>query len=123
MMWLLLVLALALGLAVQSAHAQEASAPEGEDQTAEAEEAWDDDDDWLFDAGPDPAERDAFEGSNRATFGFNERFYVWVADPITSGFNWLVPDVVPVPRRGVHHEAGRLVDDREGIVLVHHGER
>jgi phospholipid-binding lipoprotein MlaA len=58
-----------------------------------------DDDDWLFDTGPDPAERDALEGSNRLTFGFNEGFYRWIANPVARGFAWVVP--APV-RRSVY---------------------
>lgn len=50
------------------------------------------DDDWLFDDGPDPAERDAIEPVNRLSFGFNEGFYHYLADPIAKGFAWLVPD-------------------------------
>ncbi|MEN8161556.1 MAG: VacJ family lipoprotein [Myxococcota bacterium] len=49
-------------------------------------------DDWLFDEGPDPAERDDIEGSNRTVFGFNEGFYRYLANPIQRGFEWLVPD-------------------------------
>jgi phospholipid-binding lipoprotein MlaA len=55
--------------------------------------ALEDEDDWLFDLGPDPAERDDLEGSNRLVFGFNEGFYRWIADPVATGFAWLVPDI------------------------------
>jgi phospholipid-binding lipoprotein MlaA len=48
-------------------------------------------DDWLFEMGPDPAERDALEGSNRAIFGGNEMFYQNVANPVAKGFAWVVP--------------------------------
>jgi phospholipid-binding lipoprotein MlaA len=61
-------------------------------------EEWSEDD-WLFDEGPDPAERDEIEGSNRTVFGFNEGFYQYLADPITRGFEWLVPEP---GRRAVH---------------------
>ena len=71
--------------------AQQAPAPAGE-------ESWSDGD-WLFDEGPDPAERDDIEGSNRAVFGFNEGFYRYLADPITRGFEWLVPEP---GRRALH---------------------
>jgi phospholipid-binding lipoprotein MlaA len=57
----------------------------------DASEEWSEDD-WLFDEGPDPAERDDIEGSNRAVFGFNEGFYRYLANPIQRGFEWLVPD-------------------------------
>lgn len=98
MRWLLL--AFVLSLSVQAAHAQEAAAPHAEEgEPPDAAETWDDDDDWLFGDGPDPAERDGVEGSNRAIFSFNEGFYVWVADPITSSFNWLIPEP---GRRALH---------------------
>jgi phospholipid-binding lipoprotein MlaA len=58
-----------------------------------------DDDEWLFDQGPDPAERDDIECTNRLSFRFNESFYYWVADPIAKGFAWLVP---APGRRAVH---------------------
>jgi len=48
-------------------------------------------DDWLFDMGPDPAERDSLEGSNRAVFAVNEVFYEYVANPVSTGFAWIVP--------------------------------
>ncbi len=77
--------------------------PVGEsDRAAPADEAsgeaWSEDD-WLFDEGPDPAERDDIEGSNRSVFGFNEGFYHYVADPVTRGFEWLVPEP---GRRAIH---------------------
>lgn len=64
-----------------------------------AGEDWSDEDDWLFEEGPDPAERDDIEGSNRAVFGFNEGFYRYLADPVTRGFEWLVPEP---GRRAIH---------------------
>ena len=82
--------ALALALGVVASHADEA---------APAEEEWEDEDDWLFADGPDPAERDSIEGTNRAFFGFNEAFYEYLADPITRGFAWLVPEP---GRRALH---------------------
>jgi phospholipid-binding lipoprotein MlaA len=72
--------------------------PPGESAPA-AEKAWSDEDDWLFEEGPDPAERDDLEGSNRAVFGFNEAFYRYLADPVTRGFEWLVPEP---GRRALH---------------------
>ncbi len=74
--------------------APQVDAPVGES----AGEEWSADD-WMLDEGPDPAERDDIEGSNRAVFGFNEGFYSYVADPITRGFEWLVP---APGRRAVH---------------------
>jgi len=79
-----LALLSALSLALACAAPPPAPAP--------AEEAWSEDDDWLFEEGPDPAERDDIEGSNRLTFGFNEGFYQYLADPIATGFAWLVPE-------------------------------
>ena len=73
-------------------------APEDEPGAAAAEpapasgEEWSSDDDWLFEEAPDPAERDDVEGSNRMIFSFNEAFYHYLADPVTRGFEWLVPD-------------------------------
>jgi len=69
------------------------------------EEAWSDDD-WLFEDGPDPAERDDLEGSNRPILAFNEGFYHYVADPITRGFEWLVPE----PGRRALHRFFRNLD-------------
>ena len=86
-------LLLLLVLAAADARAEDASRPlptEPEAAPAEAE-AYDDEDDWLFDTGPDPAERDSVEFSNRMSFGFNEGFYRFLADPIAKGFNWVVP--------------------------------
>jgi phospholipid-binding lipoprotein MlaA len=74
-------------------------APLPEESAPVAEEAWSDDDDWLFEEGSDPAERDDIEGSNRAVFGFNEAFYRYLADPVTRGFAWLVPEP---GRRALH---------------------
>ncbi len=98
-----LLLALVLGLVGAAARAEPASPL--------AVEAWDDEDDWLFDAGPDPAERDAVEGSNRVLFGFNEGFYDWVADPISTGFAW----VVPAPGRRALH---RFFENLESPALL-----
>ena len=64
-----------------------------------AEEDWSSDDDWLFEEAPDPAERDDIEGSNRMIFSLNEGFYHYLADPVTRGFEWLVPDA---GRRALH---------------------
>jgi phospholipid-binding lipoprotein MlaA len=83
--------------ATQADEAAPAETPAAEPQ-ASAEE-WEDEDDWLFADGPDPAERDAIEGSNRFCFGFNEAFYEYVADPIARGFAWLVPEP---GRRALH---------------------
>jgi phospholipid-binding lipoprotein MlaA len=85
-------LALLLLLSAGAARAEEAS-PEPVQPEAEppAAEAWDEDDDWLFDAGPDPAERDDIEFSNRLSFGLNEGFYRFIADPVAKGFAWVVP--------------------------------
>ena len=55
----------------------------------------------LFDEvdGDDLLERDPFEGANRWTFAFNEGLDTWLLDPLTRGYQW----VVPVPaRRGVN---------------------
>jgi phospholipid-binding lipoprotein MlaA len=91
----------ALLLAAGAAFGEEEGEPDGEPvpEAPAAEEAWSDEDDWLFDEGPDPAERDDVEGSNRLMFSFNEAFYHYLADPITRGFAWLVPEV---GRRALH---------------------
>jgi len=90
-------LALACLFAAGAAWADE---PPAQGPPATDEETWSEsDDDWLFEEGPDPAERDDLEGSNRAIFGFNEGFYHYVADPITRGFEWLVPEP---GRRALH---------------------
>jgi len=88
------LLALLATLAAPAAWGEDAVAPD-----PAGEEAWSDEDDWLFDSGPDPAERDDIEGSNRGVFGFNEGFYEWVANPVTRGFEWLVPEP---GRRALH---------------------
>jgi phospholipid-binding lipoprotein MlaA len=89
-----LLLALGLPLVALAAHAEDepAEAIAREGAAPAGEEAWSDDDDWLFDDAPDPAERDDIEGSNRAVFSFNEGFFHYVADPVTRGFEWLVPE-------------------------------
>jgi phospholipid-binding lipoprotein MlaA len=74
-------------------------APLPEESAPAAEETWSDEDDWLFEEGPDPAERDDLEGSNRTIFSFNEGFYYYLADPVTRGFEWLVPEP---GRRALH---------------------
>jgi phospholipid-binding lipoprotein MlaA len=79
-------------LAAGAARAEEASPePVQPEAPAPAADAWDDEDDWLFDAGPDPAERDDIEFSNRLSFGLNEGFYRFIADPVAKGFAWVVP--------------------------------
>ena len=54
------------------------------------------DEDWLFedDLGPDPAERDPFEGTNRRLFGFNEGAYEHVIDPVADAYEFVVPEPV-----------------------------
>jgi len=50
------------------------------------------DTDWLFEEdAPDMSERDPLEPLNRGVFGFNERFYGWVADPVASVYGWVMP--------------------------------
>ena len=50
------------------------------------------DTDWLFEEdAPDLADRDPLEPINRGVFGFNERFYAWVVDPVASAYQWAVP--------------------------------
>jgi phospholipid-binding lipoprotein MlaA len=50
------------------------------------------DTDWLFeDDAPDPADRDPLEPLNRGIFGFNEVLYSWVADPVATAYQWVVP--------------------------------
>ena len=78
------LLVLALAAACASPSPPEPPPP----PAAEAES----DDDWLFDTGPDPAERDDLEWSNRAFFAVNEVFYRYVANPVSTGFAWIVPD-------------------------------
>jgi phospholipid-binding lipoprotein MlaA len=86
-------------LGAGAAWSEEPPAPKaGPEVAAPAEEEWADDD-WLFEDGPDPAERDDLEGSNRVIFSFNEGFYHYLADPVTRGFEWLVPEP---GRRAVH---------------------
>jgi len=87
---------LALLVLAASARGEDAPPPEtdGVQQAAPADE----DEDWL-DTGPDPAERDGLERTNRGIFLFNESFYHWVADPLNRGFQWLVPEP---GRRAVH---------------------
>jgi phospholipid-binding lipoprotein MlaA len=92
--------ALLLALLAAPVRAEEQAAPAPPcAEPAAGEEAWAAEDDWLFEDGPDPAERDAIEPSNRGVFAFNEGFYRWVADPITRGYEWLVPEP---GRRAVH---------------------
>jgi len=94
-----LVLLLLLGLVASSARAEDEAALTAEPAPPAAEAA-PLDDDWLFeDTGPDPAERDDMEPVNRASFGFNEQFYHWLADPVARGFAWLVP---APGRRAIH---------------------
>jgi phospholipid-binding lipoprotein MlaA len=106
-------LLLLLGLTATAARAEEeTTAPAAEPAPAAADpEDWDDDDDWLFDTGPDPAERDSIEGSNRLSFGFNEGFYQYLADPIAKGFAW----VVPAPGRRALH---RFFENLESPALL-----
>ncbi len=85
-------LLLLLLLAAAAARAEEAGPePARPEAGAPAADAWDDEDDWLFDAGPDPAERDDLELTNRLSFALNERFYRYLADPVAKGFAWIVP--------------------------------
>ena len=95
--------------ATRADEAAPAEAP-AEKPPASAEE-WQDEDDWLFATGPDPAERDAIEGSNRFCFGFNEAFYEYLADPIARGFAWLVP---APGRRALH----RFFENLESPALL-----
>ncbi len=44
-------------------------------------------------------EHDPFEGANRVTFAFNQQVDYWLLDPLTRGYQWLVPGPV---RRGVN---------------------
>ena len=93
---------LAVLLAARAAWGDGAPAPDApipEESPPVAEEAWSDEDDWLFAEDSDPAERDDVEGSNRVVFGFNEAFYRYLADPVTRGFAWLVPEP---GRRALH---------------------
>jgi phospholipid-binding lipoprotein MlaA len=96
-----LLLLLLLGLFAQAARADEEVAP-----------APPDDDDWLFEgSGPDPAARDSIEGVNRLSFGFNESFFYYLADPVAKGFAWLVP---APGRRAIH----RLFENLESPMLL-----
>jgi phospholipid-binding lipoprotein MlaA len=93
-------LGLALLLGAGAAWGEEAPAPEPPPEAPAPAEAEDwSDGDWLFEEGPDPAERDDLEGSNRLVFSFNESFYHYLADPVTRAFEWLVPEA---GRRAVH---------------------
>ena len=94
-----LALVLLLGLVANAARAEEEAAPASE-TLPPATEATVLEDDWLFeDTGPDPAERDDIECANRLSFGFNEQFYHYLADPVARGFAWLVP---APGRRAIH---------------------
>jgi phospholipid-binding lipoprotein MlaA len=87
-------LLLLVALAAAGARAEEAPAPSAPPLSPPAAAPEADpyaSDDWLFDTGPDPAERDDIETSNRMSFGFNEAFYRYLADPIAKGFAWVVP--------------------------------
>ena len=109
---LLLAVPLLLAAGVDAARADEAApaeAPAAEPPAAADE--WEDEDDWLFAAGPDPAERDAVESPNRVFFGFNEAFYEYLADPIARGFAWLVPEP---GRRALH----RFFENLESPALL-----
>lgn len=55
----------------------------------------------LFDeaAGAEVLERDPLEGANRWTFAFNQGLDRWLLDPLTRGYQWLVP---APGRRGVN---------------------
>jgi phospholipid-binding lipoprotein MlaA len=57
----------------------------------------------LFDEGaegvPDDLDADPFEPANRGIFAFNQGLDTWLLDPITRGYQWLVP---PPARRGVN---------------------
>ena len=104
--------ALVLVAGVGVTHADEA--PLVEAPTAEpppAADEWQDEDDWLFAAGPDPAERDGIERANRVSFDFNEAFYEYLADPIAKGFAWLVPEP---GRRALH----RFFENLESPALL-----
>jgi phospholipid-binding lipoprotein MlaA len=93
-------LGLALLLGAGAAWGEETPAPEAPPEAAAPAESEDwSDGDWLFEEGPDPAERDDLEGSNRLVFSFNESFYEYLADPVTRGFEWLVPEP---GRRAIH---------------------
>ena len=90
-----LLLALAFGFvaAAGAARADRAEPPETPAPAPPAApEEWEEEDDWLFAAGPDPAERDDIERTNRLFFRFNEKFYEYLADPVAKGFAWLVPE-------------------------------
>ena len=106
-------LLLLLALAAHGAHAEDASrtVPAEPEAAPPAAEAYDDSDDWLFETGPDPAERDSIEFSNRMSFGFNEAFYRYLADPIAKGFAW----VVPAPGRRALH---RFFENLESPALL-----
>ena len=51
------------------------------------------DEDWLFEEemGPDPAERDPWEGGNRSIFSLNEGIYRYVLDPVAEVYEAVVP--------------------------------
>ncbi len=50
------------------------------------------DEDWLFeDQQADPAERDDAEGLNRSVFWVNEQFYDYLADPVATAYERVVP--------------------------------
>jgi phospholipid-binding lipoprotein MlaA len=96
-----LALLLLLGLVANVARAEEEAAPApAPESPPPATEVTPLEDDWLFeDTGPDPAERDDMEGVNRFSFGFNEEFFHYLADPVARGFAWLVP---APGRRAIH---------------------
>ncbi len=57
--------------------------------------------DWLFEEelGPDPGERDPWEGANRPVFAFNDGVYRWVLDPVAEFYQAAFPRFVRVSVR------------------------
>lgn len=83
----------------------EATAP-AEAAAGAADEAWLEDD-----LGPDPAERDRTPRWNRRVFAFNEGLIRWVLDPISKGYQAILPKFV---REMIH----RGFDNLESPVIL-----
>ena len=74
-----------------------AAEPEPEEPDATVLEVYDP----LFeeDGDEEALDRDPLEGANRWTFAFNQGLDRWLLDPLTHGYQWLVPGPA---RRGVN---------------------
>ena len=48
---------------------------------------------------------DPFEGWNRFWFRFNDKFYLYVADPVYRGWQWVTPEILRVGLKNFFHNA------------------